>query len=129
MNRTAANQWYVEHELQRVVARCNDAAARAAHARNLREAVQSLHVHCPSWLRSLARSDELRVQRAVEARALTLLNEQFAALKALTAEDREQQIGLLRQTEWVHLRGNLPRLCHEVEHRLTQLRAHPTKAP
>lgn len=108
MNQAA--QWYLQHEITKFQSQCDSAIARVRRARTIREAVQWGDVHCHSFIHSLVRTDEQRVERAVEVVVERFVKDQLELLANLPLDERKAARGEFLHRDWQFLRGRLPRL-------------------
>lgn len=116
-----ATQWYLDHELRQVQSRCSMAKLQMHHASTLGELVQAQHIHVPSFVHALVRSDLAQVQHLLEQRATELIDAQLRELQALPLAERKAAMGRLQRHDWNCLRGHLPQHYRRVEREAAKL--------
>lgn len=116
--------FYIQQLTRKAESAIQDCHSQVLRARHLREVAQALHPTIPAEIRSVARSfpGMSRLRAAAEQRAQELLTAHFVELEGLPEDAARKRFDQLSSTDWQHLRGNFPNLCHQVEQRRHQYR-------
>lgn len=103
--------------------RLMQAISRVRQARSLQELVRSMSPAVPPQVRAVARSlpSYRRLRFTADQAAESLVNAQLEGIRKAVEPEQSMLIERYQRQEWIHLRGNFPKLAIDLQRQLQML--------
>lgn len=111
------------HLLMQAEQRLMQAVSRVRQARSLQELVRNMRPPLPPQMRALARTlpGYRRLRYAADQAAQNLVDAQLERVSSAVDPEQSVLIDRYQRQEWIHLRGNFPKLAIDLQRQLQML--------